>query len=260
MSCLTSTDGARIAYDQLGDGPPVILIGGTLTSRATGVGNNAPLAAELAGQFTVVNYDRRGRGDSGGGSRHSLEREIEDLDALVGAVGGSACLFGVSSGGALALAAVAAGVMAEKVAVYEVPYGIVGDPARWRSYRQELDARLAEGRRDGALELFHRLLGFSEQDIAAARQSPLWIDAERLAHTLGQDAAVLLDGQLPAARLGTIGQPVLVATGGGSPEMERAADAIAACIRRADRITLPGLTHAADARALAPVLERFFSG
>jgi pimeloyl-ACP methyl ester carboxylesterase len=260
IDSVASRDGTRIVYDRLGGGPPVILVGGTLTSRAAGVGNNAPLAARLADHFTVLNYDRRGRGESGGGPRPSLDREIEDLDALVAAAGGSAHLFGVSSGGALALEAAAAGVGADKVAVYEVPYGIVGDRARWRSYREELDRRLAEGRRGAALELFHRLTGFSEQDIAAARQSPMWTEAERLAHTLAQDAAVLGDGELPAARLASIGRPVLVATGGGAQIVEEAADAIAAGIPRAERVTLAGLAHAVDADALAPVLRRFFSG
>jgi pimeloyl-ACP methyl ester carboxylesterase len=223
------------------------------------VGNNTPLAAELAGQFTVYNYDRRGRGESEGRSQHSLEREIEDLDALIGVAGGSAHLYGVSSGGALALAAAAAGVKADKVAVYEVPYGLAGDAARFRAYREELDALLAEDRRSDALELFHRLLGIPEEHVAASRQSPLWPGAVALAHTLSLDAAVLGDGGVPAARLAKINQPVLVATGGGIAPVEKAADATAASIPHAERLTLRGMEHAVDAMALAPVLQRFFS-
>jgi pimeloyl-ACP methyl ester carboxylesterase len=259
MNRTISRDGTSIAYDRYGSGPPVILIGGTLTSRSAGIGNNAPLAAELAGQFTVYNYDRRGRGESGGSSQHSLEREIEDLDALVAVAGGSAHLYGVSSGGALALEAVAVGVAAGKVAVYEVPYGIAGDIHRWGSYREQLDALLAEDRPGAALELFHRLLGTPEEDIATAKRSPQWPGAEALAHTLAQDAAVLGDGQMPRARLARIGQPVLVATGGGIGMIEEAADGIAASIPHAERLTLHGLEHAVDAKALTPALQRFYS-
>jgi len=254
----TSRDGTSIAYDRQGSGPPVILIGGSLASRSAGVGNNAPLAAELAGQFTVYNYDRRGRGESGARSPHSVEREIDDLDALIAVTGGSPHLYGVSSGGALALEAAAAGVNAGKVAVYEVPYGLA-DPARLRTYREELDTLLATDRRSDALELFHRLLGIPEEAVAAARQSPLWSGAVALAHTLAMDAAVLGDGQVPAARLAKVNNPVLVATGGGSTEVEEAADLIAASVPDAERLTLAGMQHAVAAKALAPVLGRFFN-
>lgn len=257
MNRTSSRDGTSIAYDRRGSGPPVILIGGTLTSRATGIGNNAPLAAELAARFTVYNYDRRGRGDSGGTTRDPVERELEDLATVIAVTGGSAHLYGVSSGGALALEAAAAGLAADKIAVYEVPYRVAEDTQRWQAYRTELDALLGGGRPGDALELFHRYLGVSEDEIAAARQSPLWQDAVALAHTLGQDAAVLGNGVLPAARLARIGQPVLVATGGFGPA-EEAADAIAATIPHATRRTLLGLEHAVDAKALAPVLQRFY--
>jgi len=126
MSRVTSKDGTSIAYDRHGSGPAVILVGGGLVDPATGRAGrseNAPLARELAEHFTVYNYDRRGRGDSGDTLPYALEREIEDLEALITEAGGSAHLYGVSSGGALVLEAAAAGIAADRLAMYEVPGG-----------------------------------------------------------------------------------------------------------------------------------------
>jgi pimeloyl-ACP methyl ester carboxylesterase len=135
---VTSNDGTSIAYERSGSGPPVILVGGGLVDPATGRAGrweNAPLARELAERFTVINYDRRGRGDSGDSLPYAVERELEDIEALIAAAGGPAHIYGVSSGGALAIEAAAAGIAIDRLAVYEVPYG-VGDDAsqRWREY------------------------------------------------------------------------------------------------------------------------------
>src|SRR5919106_7071022 len=171
MSHATSRDGTSIAYDRQGSGPALILVGGGLDDGA----ENVPLAAELARSFTVYNYARRGRGDSGDTQPYALEREIEDLQALVAEAGGSAHLYGVSSGGALAIEAAAAGLAIDRLAVYEVPYLVADDVARrWRRYVEELGAVLAEGRRGDALALFMRLAGSSEEDIAGARSAPFW--------------------------------------------------------------------------------------
>jgi pimeloyl-ACP methyl ester carboxylesterase len=259
MSRVTSKDGTSIAYDRQGGGRAVILVGGGLVDPVTGRAGrweNAPLAAELAERFTVYNYDRRGRGDSGDTLPYALERELEDIDALVAEAGGSAHLYGVSSGGALALEAAAAGIAVDELAVYEVPYGAAG----WRAYVERLEALLAEGRRGAAVELFMRVAGASEEDIAGARSSPMWPGLEAIAHTLAYDAACLGDGQPPTARLATITRPTLVATGGGQDFFEQAADAIAASLPRAQRLTIEGQTHLVDPKALAPVLERFFRG
>ena len=247
MTHVTSKDGTRIAYDRAGSGPALILVGGGLDDGA----ENRPLAAELARSFTVFNYARRGRGGSGDTPPYALAREIEDLDALVAEAGGSAHAYGVSSGGALALEAAEAGVALDRLAVYEVPYSI-GDEAqrRWREYTEQL----AGAGRDGAIELFMRVAGASEESIAAARSSPYWPAA--LAHTLAYDAACLGDG-LPHV---TVTQPVLVATGGGAEFFEQAGDALAASLPNAERLVMPRQSHVADPRAVAPVLERFLSG
>jgi pimeloyl-ACP methyl ester carboxylesterase len=264
MDRVTSKDGTSIAYDLDGSGAAVILVGGGLVDPATGRAGrweNAPLAAELAAHFTVYNYDRRGRADSGDTQPYALERELEDLQALIAKAGGSAHLYGVSSGGTLALAAAAAGLAVDRLGVYEVPCSTADDwLQRWRAYVEQLGVVLAEGRRGDAIELFMRVAGASEQDIAGARRSPMWPGLEAVAHTLAYDAACMGDGRPPTARLGRITRPTLVATGGGEEFFEQAGDAIAASIPQAQRVTLAGQSHVADPKVVAAVLERFFGG
>jgi pimeloyl-ACP methyl ester carboxylesterase len=264
MDRVTSNDGTSIAFDRIGSGSTCILVGGATADRS----NEAPLAAELAGAFTVFNYDRRGRGDSGDTLPYAVEREVEDIAALVAEAGGSAHLFGASSGGALALEAAAAGAPIDRLAVYEVPYDATDEGwKRQREYAETLDSLLAEGRRGDAFELFMRLAGSSDEMVASARSSPMWPGLEAIAPTLAYDAACMGDGRPPVDRLATITRPTLVATGGGSPDsfvggggdfFDRAADAIAAAIPNAERRTIEGQTHMVDPKALAPVLAGFF--
>jgi pimeloyl-ACP methyl ester carboxylesterase len=264
MNRLTSKDGTPIAYEKVGSGPAVILVGGGAVDRS----ENTPLAPELAERFTVYNYDRRGRGDSGDTQPYALEREMEDIEALIVAAGGSAHLYGASSGGALAMEAAAAGLAVEKIAVYEVPYSMGDEAARqWQEYVVRLTSTLADGRRGDAFALFMRIAGSSEQDIEAARSSEYWAGCEAIAPTLAYDAACLGDGRPPIARLARITQPTLVATGGSSPDsfvagggsfFDAAADAIAASIPQAQRRIVAGQTHMVDAKVLAPILAEFF--
>jgi pimeloyl-ACP methyl ester carboxylesterase len=267
MDRVISKDGTSIAYERQGSGPSVILVGGGLVDRS----ENAPLAAELARSFITYNYDRRGRAESGDTLPYSVEREIEDIEALIGEAGGSAHLYGVSSGGALVLEAAAAGVAAERLAVYEVPYQTdEGFEKAWRAYVEELNATLAAGHRSQAVELFMRMVGTSDEIIEGAKASEHWAGAEALAHTLAYDAACIGEGPPPTERLATIRQPTLVATGDVAPDPDymgatpldffgRAADAIVAAIPNAERVTLEGQWHMVDAKVLAPVLERFFA-
>jgi pimeloyl-ACP methyl ester carboxylesterase len=264
MPTVTSNDGTSIAYERAGSGPAVIFVGGGLDDGS----ENAPLVPELAGDFTVLNYARRGRGESADTLPYAVQREIEDIDALIAEAGGSAHLYGVSSGGALALEAAAAGSAIDRLAVYEVPYNVDDDwGLRWREYRDTLDALLAEDRRGGAIELFMRLADTPEQSIAGARSAPFWPSLEALAHTLAYDAACLGDGRPPTSRLAAITQPTLVATGDAHPSdattwvqaLGPAADAIAASIPHAERQTFEGQGHVADPKAIAPLLERFFT-
>ena len=255
MSPVTSEDGTSIAYQRMGSGPAVILVGGALDDGS----ENAPLVPELAERFTVLNYARRGRADSGDTPPYAVEREIEDIEALIAEAGGSAHLYGVSSGGALALEATAAGLAVNRLAVYDVPYNVAGDwPARWAEYRRRLGELLAEDRRGDALELFMRLAETPEPAIASARTAPFWPAMEAIAHTLAYDAACLGYGQPPTDGLATISQPVLVATGAHDPDAAEwvralgpAADAIAASMPRAQRLTIEGQGHVADPKAVA---------
>ena len=266
MDQVTSRDGTSIAYERQGAGPAVILVGGAFVDRS----ENAPLASELAERFTVFNYDRRGRGGSGDTQPYALEREIEDIEALIAGAGGSAHLYGVSSGGALVLEAAAAGVAVDRLAVYEVPYDVAEDaPRRHREYVARLEGFLAEGRRGDAAELFMRLAGASDEMVAGARSSSMWPGLEAIAHTLPYDAACMGDSRPPTDRLARITRPTLVATGGASPDsfvggggdfFAQAADAIAASIPGAQRLTVEGQTHQVDPRVMATVLERFFTG
>jgi pimeloyl-ACP methyl ester carboxylesterase len=261
---LTSSDGTVIAFDRTGEGPTVVLVGGGLDDG----GENAPLAPELAGRFTVVNYSRRGRGDSGDTAPYAVEREIEDLAALAEVAGVPVHLFGASSGGALALEAVLAGLPVDRVAVYEVPWFtdamLVG---AWQQYVEELTAAVARDDRDTQLELFMRLAGSSEEDIAGARSAPVWPWLREIAPTLAYDAACIGDGPPPTDRLAAITRPVLAATGvtvdphmAGLPAdfFGSAADAIAAAVPGAERRTIETDSHVVDPKRLAPVLTEFF--
>ncbi|MFC7304641.1 alpha/beta fold hydrolase [Streptomyces monticola] len=265
MSHVESRDGTTIAYERTGDGPAVVLVGGGLDDGA----ENAPLAAELSGRFTVYNYARRGRAGSGDTPPYALERETEDLAALIGAAGGTAHVYGVSTGGALVLEAAAAGVTGmDRIGVYEVPYSLAEQwPRQWREYVAAVRGLLADGRRDDALVCFMRLAGSPEEEIEAARNSPYWPGMVALAHTLAYDAACLGDGRPPRDRLAVITRPALVITGGvhppGSPDwmlaLAGAADAIAECVPHARRVRLEGQTHVADPKVIAPLLTEFFT-
>jgi alpha-beta hydrolase superfamily lysophospholipase len=168
-----SKDGTSIAYDRRGSGRAVILTGG-MTGRA----ETRPLAEELAAHFAVYNYDQRGRGESGDTAPYAVQREIEDLEAIIAAAGGSAYVYGEAAGGALLLEAAAAGAPIDKLAVYEVPYGFPGSAQEWLAYRATLEALLADGRRGDAFAHFMRNAGAPEEVIEAARSSPVWPQLE----------------------------------------------------------------------------------
>lgn len=251
-----SHDGTSIAYQSSGQGPVVILVSGAMSTGAT----VAPLAVPLADRFRVVSYDRRGRGESGDTQPYAVEREVEDLAALIEAVGGEAALYGVSSGGALALEAAASGLPVRQVAVYEVPFAVYEGGAKERAeYTERLTEALAEGRRGDAVELFLRLTGMAEQMIQGARQSPMWPGLETVAPSLAYDDAVMGDGLLPGDRLASIGVPVLAVAGSLSPAwMHEAARAVAQTVPEGTYRSLEGQTHMVEPDVLGPVLAEFF--
>jgi pimeloyl-ACP methyl ester carboxylesterase len=257
MDTVTSPDGTRIAYDRLGDGPPVVLVSGGSTDRQA----NAGLAAELAGHHTVYNYDRRGRGDSGDTQPYSIAREVEDIAAVIEAAGGSAHLYGTSSGAALAMHAAAAGVPLAKLALWELPYSVAGRPDLPDDTASVYRQLVAAGRRGDAVEYFMaKVVGMPPEFVAGARQQPWWAQQEAIAHTLAYDAEVMGDYTLPVEVARAVKVPTLVLDGGASfGFMAETADAIARLIPDARRQTLEGQQHNVDPAVLAPALEQFFA-
>ncbi|MBG0831462.1 alpha/beta hydrolase [Planomonospora sp. ID67723] len=266
MGQVTSKDGTTIAYERQGSGPALILVGGGLDDGS----ENVPLAAGFATSFSVVNYARRGRGDSGDTPPYAVEREIEDLDALIAAAGGSAHVFAVSSGGGLALRAAAAGLAIDRLAVYEVPYAI-SEEMRQRSaqFVAGLGPAAASERPGALLELFMSSFGSSAEDIEQAKNSSFWGDLVAIEHTIAYDAACMGDYR-PPAFLARITQPTLVLTGAVPPDAQpgmgglpadffmRAAEAIAIAVPRAQQATVEDSGHVADPQTLVPVVTAFF--
>jgi pimeloyl-ACP methyl ester carboxylesterase len=266
MPTVTSKDGTTIAFDKAGSGPAVILVNGAIQYRAFDP-SIAHLADLLGKQFTVYNYDRRGRGDSGDTQPFAKEREIEDLQALIEDAGGKAMVFGISSGGVLTLDATAATPGITKVVVYE-PSLIVDDsrqpvPA---DYAEHLARLAAEGKRDEAAEYFlMHAVGIPAEYIGGMKQDQAtWAGMTGVAHTIAYDAAfvgkVMQGKPLPTDRWAKVTVPVLVADGGASDAwIHHGADALASVLPDATRQTLDGQTHMVDPNALAPVLIEFFA-
>lgn len=263
MQKATSADGTPIAYDTVGSGPPVILVDGAFGTRA--MGPNQPLAPLLAEHLTVVTYDRRGRGDSGDAPRSTIDREIEDIQALVDAVGGTAYLYGISSGAALALEAAARTPAVTKLALYEVPF-VVDDtrPPVPDDYLAHLDRLLAAGKRADAVRYFMRTgIGVPAIVVALMRFMPPWPKLTAVAHTLPYDTLLTVEHQrgkpLPEDRWSTVTQSTLVASGTKSQQwIQNAMHALAGALPNAERVELKGQTHIVKPKALAPILEAFF--
>ncbi|MEU5752860.1 alpha/beta hydrolase [Streptomyces sp. NPDC047829] len=258
MEHTSSRDGTRIAYARTGQGPAVVLVSGAMSTGAT----VAPLAAALADRFDVTVYDRRGRGESGDTEPYAVEREVEDLAALIEAVGGETSLYGVSSGGALVLRAAASGLPVRRVAVYEVPYAMDDEAARaGAEYTERLTEALGRGRRGEAVELFLRLTGLGEEMIRSARQSPMWAGMESVAPSLAYDDAVMGDHRAPRSVLASVGAPLLSLAGGASAEwMREAARTVAEAAPQGTYRALEGQSHMVEPGVLAPVLAEFFAG
>jgi len=259
---VTSKDGTRIAYERWGAGPPLILVDGAMGFRA--FGGSPHVASLLAPSLTVYCYDRRGRGESGETPPVALEREIEDIDALIDVAGGHAFLYGISSGGALALEAAAAlGEKVERLALYEIPYdGSADGIERWHSYCSELDRLVAEGRGGDAVELFMRFVGAGDEGVAMMRSQPVWATFERVGPTLPYDAAALgPDRVVPAERAAAVRAATLVMDGSESlaimPFMRESAEALVRVIPRAEHRVIEGQSHDVAAEAIAPVLAEF---
>ncbi|MFB4169281.1 alpha/beta fold hydrolase [Virgibacillus sp. JSM 102003] len=261
MEKVKSQDGTNIAYEKIGSGLPLILVDGAMCYSSSGP--MGPLASQLSKWFTVYTYDRRGRGGSSDTQPYAIEREIEDIEAIIEETGSSVFVYGISSGAVLALkAAGALGSKIRKLAVYEPPFTF-GDDARKaaESYTNSLNELLSVDRRGDAVELFMKKVGMPPEAIAGMRQSPMWSASEALAPTLAYDNAIMGDGSVPIDDAKAAKILTLVLDGGNSPAfMHEAADVLSEELPSVQRSTLEGQTHDVAPEVLAPILKKFFVG
>jgi pimeloyl-ACP methyl ester carboxylesterase len=259
----TSADGTPIAFDRIGTGPALILVGGAFNDRRS----PAELAELLSDSFTVYSYDRRGRGDSGFTKPYAVEREIEDLQAVIEAAGGTASLFGHSSGGSLALETTARSVSVSRLAMYEPPY-IVDDsrPPLPSDYVEHLEELTAAGKRkEVVLYFMTAAVGMPPEMVEAMLHSPMIEGMARLAHTVSHDGRIMLRGSmygepLPAEWRDAVTVPTLVMDGGNSPAWHHnSSRALVQLLPDVSYRTLEGQDHGAAPEALAPALEEFLS-
>jgi pimeloyl-ACP methyl ester carboxylesterase len=260
---VTSSDGTPIAFDRLGDGPPLIVVCGATCDRAL----MRPTADELAKRFTVFNYDRRGRGDSGDTAPYAVEREIEDLGALIAEAGGTASVYGHSSGAGLVLHAAAYGLPVAKIVLHDPPYAPDGDEEARRisrEYGENLKAMLSEDRRGDAVELFMTTMGIPQETIEGMRHTPRWAALEAMAPTLAYDSEVMGDigreGTIPVDQASKVTVPAFVLTGGADyPWMTDVGRRLADAMPNGRHRVLEGQEHVVPPEVLVPVLAEFFA-
>jgi pimeloyl-ACP methyl ester carboxylesterase len=269
MKTVVSKDSTHIAFDQSGQGPALILVSGASATRA----DEASVAAALAPYFTVFAYDRRARGDSGDTRPYAVEREVEDIEALIDEAGGSAHVFGHSSGAVLALEAarlLPTGIT--KLALYEPPFVIDETHASMpEGFAAHLDELVASGRRSEAAERFMTFVGTPAEMVAQMRQSPMWPHMESVAQSLVYDATIMEDTEKgspePLKKWAYVAVPTLVMDGtvfmgqeGPHAFMRHGADALARVMPNARRRTLDGQDHGPSDETLVPALRAFFLG
>jgi len=253
---VTSADGTSIAYDELGQGAPVVIVSGMFCDRE----RTRSLAEALAGHGRVVNYDRRGRGESGDTAPYAVEREVEDLAALLDAVGGTAAVYGHSSGAGLALRATASGLPVTRLVLHEPPYGPDDEASRAgaQALAVGVGAAIDEGRRADAVALFMAASGLPSEMVDAMSHDP---KMQALAPTMPYDLAVMDDlggGTIPEDLVRAVTVPTLVIAGGASPDFFRdTADRLAALLPDGEHVVLDGQDHDAPAAVVAPVVAEF---
>lgn len=267
MPTVSSRDGTSIAYDKTGTGPALIVVTGATAFRAFDP-TLQTLAGLLADQLTVINYDRRGRGESGDNGPYdpasAPQREIEDIAALIDAAGGRASLLGFSSGAVLALEATAAGLPVDRLVMYEPPFILPGQdfPPPASDYVETLTRFGADGDKDAAPAYFMQSVGMPSEAIEGMKHSPVWPLMQSIGPTIAYDGQVMFDAYYTAAKFPArwqeVTQAVLVLNGDASfPFMPAAADAVAAELPNATRQTLPGQDHGPKPEVMAPVLREF---
>lgn len=257
MSITHSRDGTQIAYSVAGDGPALILIDGALCSRD--FGPMPSLAPLLATDFTVYWYDRRGRGESGDKAPYTVDREVEDLAALITVAGGRAHLYGTSSGAALAFNAAVRGLPIDRMVMFEAPYA--APPAGGKTHRQHVEALWAlvkEDRRGDAVRYFMcDVVGMPKLMGWVMTLFPMFKKLKAVGHTLPYDLSILVDDSV-WAKAPSLKVPTLVIGGGKSPQvLKDAVEKVAAAIPGSEKVYLPGQTHNVAAPAVAPVIAAF---
>lgn len=260
MKKVRSRDGTEIAYESTGQGPTLILVAGAFSDRTARTAGT-PLAALLASRFTAISYDRRGRGDSTDTAPYAVAREVEDLEAVISDTGGSAFVYGISSGAVLAIEATIAKLPIKRLALYEPPLLI--DDSRSRppaDFADQLAALAASGRRgDAAAKFLTEGVNVPPAQVAQMRAAPFWSGLEKLAHTLAYDATLTADGASLIARAKAIAIGALVLDGGNSPPwMRQGVKALAEALPKGQYRTLAGQTHDIAPDVLRPELEAFF--
>jgi pimeloyl-ACP methyl ester carboxylesterase len=259
MTKVSSKDGTQIAYEKNGTGPALLLVDGALCYRS--FGPMTELSNLLAPHFTVYTYDRRGRGESGDGMPFAVEREVDDIDALIKEAGGTAFVYGISSGACLAIeAAIKLGPKIKKLALYEPPYNSENSARQgWKEYRKRLAELLSANRRGDAVALFMKLVNTPAEQIDGMQHAPVWPMFESVAPTLAYDAAAIgEDGSVPVEKAAKVHVPTLFMNGSAIPFMLDTATTLAETIPDAQHRTLEGQTHDVDIKVLAPVLIEFF--
>jgi len=263
MATTRSKDGTTIAYTATGSGPALVVVDGAMCHRK--FGPSKAIAEQLADRFTVITYDRRGRGESSNTLPFSPAREIEDLDAVIKANGGAAYVVGISSGAALALEAGNQGLPIKSLALFEAPF--IVDNTRTpigAEYLPQLKTMINEDRRSDAVKSFMYAVQVPKIFVFLMQLMPSWKQMKEIAPTLVHDITIVEPYQrgkaLPADRWSGVKVPTLVIDGGKSPAwMRNAQGALAAVIPGAKTQTLPGQTHMVSAKVLAPAVAQFFA-
>lgn len=259
MKTVASRDGTAIAFERAGEGPPIIFVFGAFNDHNRAV----PLASVLQQRFTTYVYDRRGRGSSGDKQPYAIEREIEDIDALIREAGGSALVFGHSSGATLALHAAAGGSAITEMVLYEPPFDVDGSrPKPPADLAEQIAQLVSRNRRGDAVELFQtKGIGLPEEVVVQLRNAPTRPGLEAVAHTLAYDALITGDLSLPADLIGSVAAPTLVLAGDASPPfMQTAARAIADALPHGRHRLLPEQTHDVVPEVTGPLIEACFTG
>jgi pimeloyl-ACP methyl ester carboxylesterase len=263
MSFVTSRDGTRIAYETLGSGPALILVDGALCYRASGPAR--PLAEQLKDRFTVYIYDRRGRGESGDTAPYSTEREVEDLQAIVAAAGGNALVYGISSGGALALETANRTPGITRVFVYEAPFIVDGSRTLAPGYAEKMQRLIQSGQNGAALKHFMGTgVGLPGFMLFIMQFMPMWKNLKAIAPTLAYDTALTAPLQqsqpLSKSRWSGIAAPAMIVGGTKSDNwMRNAQKAIAAVLPNASHAELEGQNHMVKPEAIAPMITEFMT-